>query len=404
VPGASDQPVLADGGPVFRDRPRPAANELPGSDRRPAAGAARSRAPHDDAAGGGATGAGAAGASAAGASAAGGGATGAGAAGEGVAGRHRSSTGVLADRMAATLVHHEPGWRLPRHTALARRYNVSTAQIDAAVAELAARHLIRRLPDGQLYRASPAEYAIPFEGASGLASHLDPMGTEIALRSRQVSWRRVPEDIGWMLGVAPGDLACVVRLLWTVDGEPAALATTYLARHVAGQPDDEGDVPAAALAALPLFTAPDPDGAAAQATGPRGAPAAGPGVAQAAGPGVAPAAGPGAAQGNGPGTTEAEDPRPAQADGPGANSTPRALFLEMQPPPPSVARSLRLSAGQPAAMVTVRFDDPDQGRPTALTVAVLRPDLFRIVVESPADGTEASFSGAWTHALQDWEP
>jgi hypothetical protein len=379
VPGASDQPVLADGGPVFRDRPRPAANELPGSDRRPAAGAARSRAPHDDAAGGGA-------------------------AGEGAAGRHRSSTGVLADRMAATLVHHEPGWRLPRHTALARRYNVSTAQIDAAVAELAARHLIRRLPDGQLYRASPAEYAIPFEGASGLASHLDPMGTEIALRSRQVSWRRVPEDIGWMLGVAPGDLACVVRLLWTVDGEPAALATTYLARHVAGQPDDEGDVPAAALAALPLFTAPDPDGAAAQATGPRAAPAAGPGVAQAAGPGVAPAAGPGAAQGNGPGTTEAEEPRPAQADGPGANSTPRALFLEMQPPPPSVARSLRLSAGQPAAMVTVRFDDPDQGRPTALTVAVLRPDLFRIVVESPADGTEASFSGAWTHALQDWEP
>jgi hypothetical protein len=295
---------------------------------------------------------------------------------------------VLADRMAAALVHHEPGWRLPRHTALARRYNVSTAQIDAAVAELAARHLIRRLPDGQLYRASPAEYAISFEGASGLASHLDPMGTEIACRSRQVSWRRVPEDIGWMLGVAPGDSACVVRLLWTVDGEPAALATTYLARHVAGQPDEEGDVPAAALAALPLFTAPDPDGAAAQATGPQ----------------AAPAAGPGAAQGNGPGTPEAEAPRPAQADGPGANSTPRALFLEMQPPPPSVARSLRLSAGQPAAMVTVRFDDPDQGRPTALTVAVLRPDLFRIVVESPADGTEASFSGAWTHALQDWEP
>ena len=381
VPGASDQPVLADGGPVFRDRPRSAANELPGPDRRPAAGTARSRAPQDDAAG----------SDAAGASA-----SGAGAGGAGAAGRHRSSTGVLADRMAATLVHHEPGWRLPRHTALARRYNVSTAQIDAAVAELAARHLIRRLPDGQLYRASPAEYAIPFEGASGLASHLDPMGTEIACRSRQVSWRRVPEDIGWMLGVEPGDTACVVRLLWTVDGEPAALATTYLARHVAGQPDDEGDVPAAALAALPLFTAPDPGSAAAQATGRRAGPAGGPGAAQAAGPG--------AAQGNGPGATEAEGPRPAQADGPGANSTPRALFLEMQPPPPSVARSLRLSAGQPAAMVTVRFDDPAEGRPTALTVAVLRPDLFRIVVESPAEGTEASFSGAWTHALQDWEP
>jgi hypothetical protein len=32
------------------------------------------------------------------------------------------------------LVHHEPGWRLPRHTVLARRYNVSTAEIDAAIA------------------------------------------------------------------------------------------------------------------------------------------------------------------------------------------------------------------------------------------------------------------------------
>src|SRR5712691_5428075 len=73
-------------------------------------------------------------------------------AGAGANGPPRSSAGVLADRLAAALVHHEPGWRLPRHTALARRYNVSTAQIDAALGELAAGRLIRRLPDGQLYR------------------------------------------------------------------------------------------------------------------------------------------------------------------------------------------------------------------------------------------------------------
>ncbi len=47
---------------------------------------------------------------------------------------------VLADRLAAALVHHEPGWRLPRHSALARRYNVSADEIDAAVEELAGRH------------------------------------------------------------------------------------------------------------------------------------------------------------------------------------------------------------------------------------------------------------------------
>ncbi|MBO0788837.1 MAG: GntR family transcriptional regulator, partial [Actinobacteria bacterium] len=71
--------------------------------------------------------------------------------------RHVSAA-VLADRIAAALVHHEPGWRLPRLTALARRYNVSTAEVGAAIDQLAARHLLRRLPDGQVYRASPAEY------------------------------------------------------------------------------------------------------------------------------------------------------------------------------------------------------------------------------------------------------
>ncbi len=215
----------------------------------------------------------------------------------------RPGVGVLADRIAAALVHHEPGWRLPRHTTLARRYNVTTAEIDAAVSELATRRLVRRLADGQLYRVSPAEYLIPIEGVPGLVSYVDPMGGHIACRSRQAVWRQVPEDIGWALRIPPQD------------------------------------------------------------------------------PGRA-------------------DPRPL--------GQPRAVHVEMQPPPPSVARSLRLSAGQPAAMVTARFDDPETGRPMALTIAVFRPDLFRIVLvsgEQPLpDGDERTFSGAWTHAVEDWEP
>src|SRR5947207_6247112 len=73
------------------------------------------------------------------------------------------ATTVLADRMAAALVHREPGWRLPRRTALARRYNVSLTEIDAALGDLARRSLVLRLPDGQLYRASPADYWLPVE-------------------------------------------------------------------------------------------------------------------------------------------------------------------------------------------------------------------------------------------------
>ena len=285
-------------------------------------------------------------------------------------GSSRPAVGVLADRIAASLVHHEPGWRLPRHTALARRYNVSTAEIDAAVDELSTRHLVRRLPDGQLYRVSPAEYLIPIEGVPGLSSHADPMGGQIACRSRQASWRQVPEDIGWALQIPPADPVGVIRVQWTANGEPAAFCTTYLVKQMAGPLiNAQGSPGAAGLSLLPITAPVQPD-------------------------------------------PEHGELVPI--------GEPRAVHVEMQPPPPSVARSLRLSAGQPAALVTVRFDDPDEGRPVALTVAVFRPDLFRIVVESGgqlvADGGagragepseasgEGAFSAAWTHAVEEWEP
>ena len=288
-------------------------------------------------------------------------------------GLSRPAVGVLADRIAASLVHHEPGWRLPRHTALARRYNVSTAEIDAAVDELSTRHLVRRLPDGQLYRISPAEYLIPIEGVPGLGSFADPMGGQIACRSRQASWRQVPEDIGWALRIPPADPVGVVRVQWTANAEPAAFCTTYLLKEIAGPfINAQGGPGAGGLSLLPITAPAQPD-------------------------------------------PEHGDLVPV--------GEPRAVHVEMQPPPPSVARSLRLSAGQAAALVTVRFDDLDQGRPVALTIAVFRPDLFRIVVESgdrllsgggaskPAvpggpsgPGEERTFSAAWTHAVEEWEP
>jgi DNA-binding GntR family transcriptional regulator len=225
------------------------------------------------------------------------------------------STGVLADRIAASLLHHEPGWRLPRHTALARRYNVSAAEVEAAIDELTERHLLRRLPDGQVYRASPAEYRLSLEGTIGLTVHVDPMGGELVGKTRHVSRRRAPEDIGRVLGLAPGESVIVIRSVWTVGGEPGAFSSTYLPERLAGL--------------LPEFVA---------ASSPMRA-----------------------------------SPRAGQA---------RALQMEMQPPSPSVARSLRLAVGQPATTITIRFTGDPAGRPLALIVAVLRPDLFRIVVES----------------------
>jgi DNA-binding GntR family transcriptional regulator len=269
---------------------------------------------------------------------------------------------VLADRLAAALVHHEPGWRLPRHSALARRYNVSAAEIDAAVEELASRHLVRRLADGQVYRASPAEYVIGLEGVPGLVSYVDAMGGEFSCRSRQVTWRLPPEDISWALRLSADQQVCMVRFLWTAGGESAALCTSYVPADIASRPDAGG--PAGLPSVLNLLQL----------------------------NGVA----------DGSAAVSAGDPRQH------LTGSPTALHIEMQAPPASVARSLRLTAGQPAMIVTVRFDDLDSGRPIALTIAVLRPDMFRVVVQSPRpplpDGNAGSLSGSWTHAVEDWEP
>ena len=236
--------------------------------------------------------------------------------------RQRAAAGVLADRIAAALVHHEPGWRLPRRSALARRYNVSIAEIDAAIGELSRRSLIRRLPDGQLYRASPAEYLIPVEGIGGLSTHLDPMGGEIACQARHVSQRGAPQDVAWALGVDGEAPIRIVRCVWVAGAEPIAISTAYVPEAVAESLIgwDLGSFEAM-LRSIPA-----------------------------------------ASSGS----------EPAHA---------RAVDLELAPPQPSVARSLRLVPGQPAVSVTIRFDDPDTGTPAGLAVVTLKPDRFRVVIE-----------------------
>ena len=228
---------------------------------------------------------------------------------------------MLADRMAAALVHREPGWRLPRRSALARRYNVSLTEIDVAIADLARRSLVRRLPDGQLYRASPADYWIPVEGAGGLGTRLDPMGIPIACQTRHVSRREAPQDVAWALGLAAGAPIRVVRCVWSAAGEPAAVSTAYLHETA----DDNHDAASAQ-----------------------------------------------------------DDPGPSSFDEVFSSSVlpAAAVSVELSPPQPAVARSLRLSPGQPVITVTVRFDDPAAGSPAGLTVVMLKPELFRVAIDT----------------------
>jgi DNA-binding GntR family transcriptional regulator len=234
----------------------------------------------------------------------------------------RAASGVLADRMAAALVHREPGWQLPRRSALARRYNVSMAEIDAAIMELTRRSLIRRLPDGQLYRASAAEYLIPVEGIGGLSTRLDPMGGEIACTARHVSLRAAPQDVAWSLGVNGENPVRIVRCAWAIGAEPVAVSTAYVPGTLTGGVSDEPDTFEA------IVTTP-----------------------------------------------------PGGMGGPEAVRA-RAVDLEMAPPQPSIARSLRLLPGQHAIAVTVRFDDRATGAPVGLTTLALKPHYFRVVIQA----------------------
>jgi DNA-binding GntR family transcriptional regulator len=250
---------------------------------------------------------------------------------------------VLADRIAAALVHREPGWRLPRRSMLARRYSASMADIDSAINELIRRSLLRRLPDGQLYRASPAEYLIPLEGIGGLSTWLDPMGGEIACQAGRVSQRAAPQDVALALDIDWEAPLRVFRCVWAADGEPVALSTAYVPEAVArSMVGDDLDRLEAMLRWIPAGR---PD------TGPD----------------------------TGPGTG------PARAT---------AVDLELSPAQPSVARSLQLSPGQPAISVTIRFDDPAGGTPVGLTVVTLKPDRFRVVVQAGASLTLAGQPGA----------
>lgn len=251
------------------------------------------------------------------------------------------SASVLADRMAAALLHHEPGWRLPRLTALARRYNVTTTEVETAIDLLATRHLLTKLPDGQVFRASPAEYRVALEGVPGFTTQVDPMGGDLACKSRTIARRRAPEDVARALGAPPGVELLGIRCLWTVGGEPGAFSVSYL--------------PAQMETLVSEFAA---------ATSPTGPPP--------------------------------------------QYGRPCAFQVDFAPPAPSVARTLRLSPGDPAAAITVRLEEGARHTVIALTVAALRPDLFRIVVESPGIPAPtvgpAGLPGSWTRAVEDWEP
>lgn len=259
---------------------------------------------------------------------------------------------VLAQRVGAALLRHNPGWQVPRPSVLARRHGVNVARIKEVIDQLVEDNLIRRLPDGQLVRASPADHTISLAGIPGLAAHVDPMGVSLFRDTCQVSYRKLPEEVSDVLGMTHGEPGHVIRTTWTTHDQPACVHTTYLAAR--GSAALGGRLtPDPASIAQDFLLAPLTDG-------------------------------------------QREDDAPSYRL--------RALSLEFRQPPPWVAHNLRLPVGKPAILVTVRFDDTEHDLPVALTIAILKADLFRVVLEShtaplPPSGNQQS--PAWSHVIAD---
>src|SRR5262249_30122537 len=105
-----------------------------------------------------------------------------------------------------------------------------------------------------------------------------------------------------------------------------------------------------------------------------------------------------------------DGPRPGTpgATSPLLEARPQALQIEVQPPPPAVARSLRLPAGQPATIVTIRFDDPERSRPGGLDDLVVRSDMVRggppVAAGAPPDGGRGNLARRRAPPLGGREP
>lgn len=245
----------------------------------------------------------------------------------------RPSIQILADRIAAGLTRREPGYPLPRRSALARRFQVTMADIDAAIEELVKRRLLRRLPTGELHRAGPAEYLVNLDGMAGVSSFIDPMDHAMSCAAVRVSRLRAPDDVAVVLGLTPRATVRVRRCLWTADGGPAATLVTYVRDEHARLVDPAEH---------------DGDG---RPAGPNG-------------------------------SASVVLDLPGMPDEAAMTVRLGAVRIEVQPPARSAARRLRLASGAPAVIVTARLDAGAPPAPVALTVLTLRPDMFRIVLDT----------------------
>jgi hypothetical protein len=90
-----------------------------------------------------------------------------------------------------------------------------------------------------------------------------------------------------------------------------------------------------------------------------------------------------------------ENRGPRSEYSPRSDCPPHVTAIQMELPPTAVAGRLRLAPGQMAVFVTVLFGYGGRQWLAAMTSSVLRPDMFRIVMEAaPSDAAAGNLTAA----------
>ena len=237
---------------------------------------------------------------------------------------------VLARRLGEVITNHEPGWPLPRVSILARMFDVTEADMTAALGELDSARVITRKSAGRYRRMTPAEYRLVLDRHAGLQTQITPVSSSFACTHRTVTWRPVRHYLERVLGIPPGEHGCVIRMSWASAGETVALSTAYLTRDSAttfAAADGATELSLQAIVPIRLET------------------------------------------------DVGEERAPA--------AVLTSLHAEMQQLPGWASTALRLAAFERALIVTAAFSDPSTAAVVAVTVAMLRPDAFRLTASSP---------------------
>jgi GntR family transcriptional regulator len=144
----------------------------------------------------------------------------------------------VADRLREAIVvgEYPPGQALPSESVLAEQYGLNRTTINKAVRLLAAQGLVTvehgrgafvRIPRPVMHVSTSYVTQVRDQPRASWRSEAERLGMRGTQELRDVGEVAVADDVGGLLGVAPGSTVIVRRRVMLLDDEPVQIADSY---------------------------------------------------------------------------------------------------------------------------------------------------------------------------------